>query len=247
MILELDAGNTFIKWRLLDATGRVDERGRFLTAEHSLNHWPTGLVERVTFVRASSVAGEQVNTALTQQLLSLTGLEIGFARTQAIQGEVRNSYADPSRMGVDRWMVMLAAWRDCQQACCIVDCGSAITVDYLSAQGQHLGGYIMPGLRLLKASLLHNTAQVLVDQSPASSFSSAPGTHTSAAVEQGVNLMFQALQEKIVSKLGADVRLYITGGDGELFHRLGGYGCYRADLVMDGLASAVPVKWDITD
>jgi len=246
MILELDAGNTFVKWRLLDAGGAVCERGRFLTAQRAAAQWPVMPAGRLRAIRASSVAGAQVDADLTQQLAGLTGMAVAFATTQAEQAGVRNSYAEPARMGVDRWMVMLAAWRDCQQACCIVDCGSAITVDYLSAEGQHQGGYIMPGLRLLKASLLANTAQVKVDQAVAG-FNTLPGTHTSAAVEQGVNLMFQALQEKIVAELAVDTRLYITGGDGELFQQLAGCGSYCAELVMDGLAGAIPDKQDITD
>ena len=151
---------------------------------------------------------------------------------------VRCIYPDCSRLGVDRWLVMLAAWNDCRAPCCIVDCGSAITVEYLDEGGRHEGGYIMPGLRLLKSSLLTNTAEILVDRT-AEGFSTEPGCHTSAAVEHGINLMFKALQEKILASLEPNMRLYITGGDGKIFHRLCGEGDYRPELVMDGLVWAL--------
>lgn len=238
MILELDAGNTFIKWRLLDLSGSVTERGRLLTAELSgYAGWPD---RTVCFARASSVAGVEVNQALSVSIRKHFGVSLCFATTQAAQAGVTNSYTDPSRMGVDRWMVMLAAWQECQRSCCIVDCGSAITVEYLQSDGGHQGGYIVPGLRLLKSGLLKNTAEIQVDRS-VEGFVTEPGRDTSAAVTQGINLMFVALQEKLLRELPADMPLYITGGDGELFWQLAGRGVYRAELVMDGLRYAQPV------
>ncbi|MDP1069535.1 type III pantothenate kinase, partial [Klebsiella pneumoniae] len=68
------------------------------------------------------------------------------------------------RMGVDRWLAMLAAWQRVGQSCWVVDCGSAITLDLLDAEGRHQGGYILPGLRLMQQSLLGNTAEVRVDR-----------------------------------------------------------------------------------
>lgn len=234
MILEIDAGNTFIKWRLLGEKGVVD-RGRFLTqSEWTVpDSWSA-----ISQARISSVAGEQVNQQLTALLERASSITPQFAETCAACAGVTNSYSEPKRMGVDRWLVMLAAYNDCGRACCIVDCGSAITVDYVADNGKHLGGYIIPGLRLMNKSLLANTAEIKVDQT-IEHFDLSPGTHTSSAVVHGVNYMFKALCEKIHSDLqsmGDDYRLYITGGDGELFHRLMGKGEYSPDLVMDGLA-----------
>lgn len=236
MILELDAGNTFIKWRLLGDEYQVVQRGRVLTAELAGYSWPQ---MTVSVIRVASVAGAERNAQLSAELQKVFAVAPLFARTAADQAGVTNSYEDPSRMGVDRWLVMLAAWQRCGRACCIVDCGSAITVEYLSDAGVHHGGYIVPGLRLLRSGLLKNTAEILVDRD-GGGFITAPGTHTSAAVEQGINLMFQALQEKLVAELPADMPLYITGGDGKLFHELAERGEYLPELVMDGLRYALP-------
>ena len=234
MILELDAGNTFIKWRLLDRN-QVCERGKFLTASDEWI-WPA-CCNHLTEVRVASVAGKDVNNRLIDQIKKLSACVPEFACTVGSVAGVVNSYSDPSRMGVDRWLAMLAAYSECKRACCIVDCGSAITVDYLSGDGQHLGGYIIPGLRLLNAALLQNTAEVIVDQD-IKAFDLSPGKNTSTAVTHGVNYLFDSLCQKICSELEVQSEpcaLYITGGDGALFHQLAGQGKFVPDLVMDGL------------
>lgn len=234
MILEIDAGNTFVKWRLLDGT-RVVERDRFSTMAPQ---WSMpGCWQGVDQVRIASVAGPAVNDRLKALLADCTSATLQFASTGRVQAGVTNSYDDPARMGVDRWLVMLAAFNDCKRACCIVDCGSAITVDYLSSDGCHQGGYIIPGLRLMNGALRTDTAEIVVDQT-IDDFSLLPGTHTSAAVVHGVNYLFNALCVQLCDELkldGQERELYITGGDGALFHQLAGWGKYEPDLVMDGL------------
>ncbi len=66
-------------------------------------------------------------------------------------------YSDPSRLGVDRWLAMLAAHAASTKACLVVDCGTALTIDKLTASGEHCGGYIIPGLALMRRSLEENT------------------------------------------------------------------------------------------
>ncbi|MGB0467271.1 MAG: type III pantothenate kinase [Pontibacterium sp.] len=239
MILEVDIGNTFLKWRVIQGS-RVLNRGRHLTADLAAvmpADWPDVVDE----VRVASVAGPAVAESMMMYSQTRWQRTPLFAKTQSEAAGVVNSYAEPSRMGVDRWLVMLAAFNDCQSGCCVVDCGSAITVDYLSGNGVHQGGFIIPGLRLMSGSLLSDTAQVRVDRS-VERFSLTPGCHTSEAVAHGINFAFKALQEKILNQLAASsesLALYITGGDGALFHELCGTGDYRPELVMDGLQWAV--------
>lgn len=234
MILDIDVGNTLLKWRTV-GSGAVVDRGRHptdrLTAEMPVD-WPA----QIDQVRISNVAGPAVAALLLAYCQARWGCQPEFAVTRAAAAGVVNSYSDPSRMGVDRWLAMLAAYNDCRHACCVVDCGSAITVDYLEDDGQHRGGFIIPGLRLMSESLQRNTAEVLVDRT-VDQFQVEPGQHTSAAVAHGINFAFKALQEKITSELGesADACLYITGGDGVLFHQLAGVGQLHTDLVMEGL------------
>lgn len=234
MILELDAGNTFIKWRLLNK-GVALQQGRLLTAEFSAQSPLTRLTD-LEKIRVASVAGDAVN----QKILNSFSSEFPkpqFAKSEAKCAGVTNSYADPSRMGVDRWLAMLAAYNRTGRACCVIDCGSAITIDYIADDGTHEGGYIMPGLRLMQQGLLSNTAEILVDRD-INHFDISPGRHTSAAVIHGINFQFEALAEKVASDLvqnEAKYHLCITGGDGGLFQELAHLGELIPELVMDGL------------
>ncbi|MBR9868803.1 MAG: type III pantothenate kinase [Oceanospirillales bacterium] len=228
-ILDLDAGNTFIKWQVFGTS----VRGRI--GHHQLDNevWP----ESVDRVRIASVAGERVNRSLRNFVQQRWRLQPEFAKTSASACGVVNSYADPSRMGVDRWLAILSAWQLARRACWIVDCGSAITVEQLSNDGQHLGGYIMPGLQLMGQNLLSNTAKVIVDHS-IEGFSSAPGVNTSEAVQHGLNLLLESLAENVMRRAG-DQPVYVTGGDGELFCTLADGATWCPDLVLDGLSLAL--------
>jgi type III pantothenate kinase len=236
MILEIDAGNTFIKWRVVGDEGAI-EAGR-LSAVELEGGVPDCWAVSLTAVRVSSVAGDRVNESIKRAVGNVQSMPVEFAKTEAVRANVVNSYEDPSRMGVDRWLAMLAAFNDCREPCCVVDCGSAITIDYVDGDGRHLGGYIMPGLQLMKKGLLSNTAEIDVDQS-ITNFDMSLGRHTSAAVIHGINYQFSALAEKVVADIernGNVAKLYVTGGDGELFCSVAGRGLHVPNLVMDGLA-----------
>ena len=194
MILEIDAGNTFIKWRLLDGDN-VTSRGKLFTGDKD---WklPSAWKE-ASSARIASVAGDELNCKLDAEVQKCCGESPVFAAATRQTAGVVNSYDDHSRMGVDRWLVMLAAYNDCNKACCIVDCGSAITVDYVAADGQHQGGYIIPGLRLMRGTLLQNTAEIIVDKD-LEGFDLTPGNDTSSAVTHGVNYLFDSLVDSLI-------------------------------------------------
>ena len=85
-----------------------------------------------------------------------------FAKVESSAAELRNGYEQPQQMGVDRWVAMLAAWERHHAAACIVDCGTAITLDVVSESGHHLGGVIAPGISLMHEALASRTAQLPV-------------------------------------------------------------------------------------
>lgn len=235
MILDIDVGNTFLKWRC-SAPGGAAIRGRLLT-ERLDDGMPAGWPENVDRVRVASVAGPVVAALISGYCRERWGLEPEFARAGRQTAGVTNSYPEPHRMGVDRWLAMLAAYNLGQGSCCVVDCGSAVTIDFVATDGRHLGGYIVPGLRLMAKSLLANTAEVVADRQ-LDRFDLAPGSDTSSAVFHGINFVFHAIQRQLLERLDRDYpgcRLLITGGDGELFRRLAGRGDYLPELVMDGL------------
>ena len=80
--------------------------------------------------------------------------------SQAEQCGVRSSYAEPAQLGADRWAALIGARRRYAGPCAVVNAGTTMTVDALSAEGIFLGGFIVPGLELMREALARNTAQL---------------------------------------------------------------------------------------
>lgn len=237
-ILDLDIGNTFVKWRYGDSQGRLPTRQLKISGLIAACSQPP---ERI---RLGSVAAEDQVKHLMHELGRHWGVPLEVAATTDFAAGVTNSYADPASMGVDRWLAMIAAYNEFSRPCCVVDCGSAITVDYIDASGQHLGGYIMPGARLLRAGLLSNTERIVVNERGCDWHHQGPGTDTNGAVNQGLNLILNAVANEIGSsitqRLGDQAVLVICGGDGEVFQKTVGKGLLRPNLVLDGLSYLLP-------
>lgn len=112
----------------------------------------------------SNVAGEEIASLTSQLLQEQSCVNYRFATTQTQQCGVRNGYRKPQQLGVDRWLAMLAAFhlpqRATGQSLCVVDCGTALTLDVLDATGRHLGGYIAPGLTAMREMLNQKLAHI---------------------------------------------------------------------------------------
>lgn len=241
MILELDVGNTRIKWRMLaaDSAEPVDEG--HVPGFDELIHLQA-LASPIDFVRMCSVRGGEVNRQIEGWLQSNHGIEVAQARVTQRCGGVTNQYADVNRLGIDRWLAMLGAYRRAQGACLIIDSGTAFTLDAIDATGLHLGGYIIPGLQLMRHSIEANTA---IRLSPDySERSSALGHSTDAAVFNGtVAALLGAIElqsRRLRDREG--VRIFFAGGDAELLHALAGIDGSEVlrSLVFEGLAIACP-------
>jgi len=128
MIIDIDAGNTALKWRLSD--GRPARRvllAELAQVAEALQGQP------VTGVRVSCVAGESVKQRLSDWAAQHWGVVARFAQPEKNFAGLKVAYAQPVRLGVDRWLAMLAARQRCAGAVCVIDCGSAITVDRVAA------------------------------------------------------------------------------------------------------------------
>ncbi len=216
MILLVDAGNTRIKW-LLWNNGQADRRGHLL--HKGLD--PSALgerlwqgVERPEQVWIANVAGAELAAALHTWMRRRWSLEARFAVVEAAGYGVSNAYQSPAQMGVDRWVAMLGARALLDRSCCIVDCGTAITVDALTAAGIHLGGVIFPGMQLMRTALYRDTRQI-----PAAAAGKATvfGRSTRDCVWGGTTLAVAAAIDGITERMaaampGASQRL-LTGGD----------------------------------
>jgi type III pantothenate kinase len=132
-------------------------------------------------ILASNVAGE----AMAQRLRAVCAAwncPVEFVTARSEQCGVRNGYRQPGSLGSDRWAALIAAWNHVHGACLVVNCGTATTVDALSAQGEFLGGLILPGVSLMQHSLATNTAQLMAEQGTLQDF---PRT-TADAIHSGM-------------------------------------------------------------
>lgn len=242
MILDLDAGNSRVKWRFVDTTGRTVAWGAMAAAGFSCAQLPRQTIERV---RVASVQAPARQQAMAAEIETALGVAAEFAETGHEALGVRNSYQDVSRMGVDRWLAMVASFQMAAGAVCVVDAGTSMTVDCLRDDGVHVGGYIVPGPDMMVSALYQGTDRVM-PYAPGLEAGTDPGTSTDAAVHNGILAMLVGLVNHALACLadgegGRRPALVVSGGGAEhLIDRLSATAQYRRDLVLDGLALANP-------
>jgi type III pantothenate kinase len=231
VILQLDLGNSALKWRCWGPEGAL-ARGSLPVAG------PLSLPElsgAPQDVWVASVAGPAANAELVDLVSQRWQLGAWFAQSEAFSLGVTNSYQEPSRMGVDRWLAMIAAWHRIGDAFCVVDAGSALTIDFVDASGCHRGGYIVPGVAMMERSLLGETARVRFDEAPRDRM--VPGTSTESAVFNGLQLAQVGAIALALDRFGQGEALVFTGGTGRQAQRLlARGGDFVEDLVLDGLS-----------
>ncbi len=233
MILEIDAGNSRIKWRFL-RNGKNIGHGVLLTRDIDELGADVESIGVPRLIRLSTVAGSQVSLAISA-LSQKWGCELFSAKTTTCEAGVLCGYRDPSTMGVDRWLAMISAYHRIGGACVVVDAGSAITVDVVSDKGMHQGGYILPGLGLMRESLRLGTSDVRVASITKADVSL--GLSTEEAVNHGALRMIVCLIESVAEETGAvPARVVLTGGDAGCLEPLLAVDVEVVpDLVLDGL------------
>ena len=164
MKLFVDVGNTALKWRRRGADGTVQGG-----AAHGRD-WPRALQAPLDAGAAgfeqiwvASVAGAEADERIGALIEARTGVPPRFYYSRQEDFGVSNCYPEPRRLGVDRWVALVECWQRFG-AGIIIDCGSALTIDAIDGEGRFLGGYIVPGLGMLRSALLRDTADVHVDQ-----------------------------------------------------------------------------------
>jgi len=235
-----DIGNTRLKAWACDRAGQVLAREAIAhegSPELSLHGLSAAFAEAPAFIGVSCVLGEENRAPWEEACRHRWGRAVEFARSQEQTAGVHNAYAEPERLGVDRWLGVLAV-ADGQHDYCVADCGTAMTIDVVTREREHLGGYILPGLALLSDSLIRNTRQVRVTQ--AGDESLAWGRHTSAAVLNGALLATVGAIEAACAHLredtGREPQLVLTGGDAARLSPLIRYPhCIETELLLIGL------------
>jgi len=243
--LLIDAGNSRLKWGLWDGTRVTD------VAYCPLKHDPGGAVrtlaaavpERIEAIIVANVAGPWVADALRRGLARVCNTPPRFVATSAHAHGVSCAYAEPAKLGVDRWVVVIAAHHLAQGPAMVVDAGTAVTVDVVTDGGQHLGGLILAGAELMARALYRDTSDIghaRVQLLPGHAHE-AFGRTTDEAVSFGAVWALVGAVERARTAarktLSAKPVLYVTGGNApQLLPYLAGQPEHRPTLLLEGLA-----------
>ncbi|MFY8274468.1 type III pantothenate kinase [Pseudoalteromonas sp. SSDWG2] len=224
MKLLVDAGNTAVKMMLAhddDTLGAV-----------SLQEVPWAHVEEVL---VSAVAD---SSALTQLLAiaAANGKTVHRASTSALWQQLHCAYDNYKTLGIDRWLAVIAGYGENPSGyTVVVDAGTALTIDVINDKHQHLGGYILSGLKLSEQSIVNRAQNVFsVEGLHAQPL---PGESTPEAVKNGAFIAALGAIEYVVQHTCKEQApmLLITGGDGLSLHMHLPHSTYRPHLVLEGL------------
>lgn len=252
--LLIDIGNTSLKWALRNGP----QLGPMTAARHFgalpidvIASWEQ--IAAVDQILVSSVGPDAVLDAVTAAAAAYWGCALTRVRTQARAHGVTIAYAEPSRLGVDRFLGLVAAHAlegsptdpgsagptavEPRAPTLIVDAGTAITFDGLLADGVHLGGQILPGITTMRSSLLQDTqlpSHHTHDHSDV--WAQDTGPAIAGASLQAPVALAERLMRQLEQRTGNPARLVLTGGDAERLAPFLPAAEHHPDLVLQGLA-----------
>ena len=249
MRLDLDFGNSAIKAQL-SLAAEIQPVALFSSVQHLMQHYADYPIEIIAVLPVA--ADRNLIIELNQWAQRKFNIHPVYAEVEHQACGVTCCYDEPGQLGADRWAAMIAAYNHQESADInrlVIDCGTAITLDWLDHTGHHLSGVIIPGLTAAYFALEQKTG--LRSDPPASNTNavSALGKKTpdtKAAVNFGIETMFNSFfrqQIQITERFFNGAYLvYLTGGDAHYFnHYLPADKLrYHADLTLQGLRLLLP-------
>jgi len=213
MNLLIDTGNTSLKYafyqnELLSKVERIQHSN--LEKHYFEQHW-----KGVDNIVISSVADKKISNFIAKQAKQLN-ISVTEVKTPKQKFGITVGYQNNTQLGVDRWLAILGTKQMYPQAnCLIIDLGTATTVDVLGSNGQHYGGWILPGLQTMQQSLFDKTANVKVDKSSIASIEFADNTSdnvVNGCLAALVGLVKVAIEQSLITYSTLD-QIILTGGD----------------------------------
>ena len=243
MKLMLDIGNSSVNWanekksKFIDQGSFVYDKKNF---ENSLEE-NIVLTKNITTILVSNVAGQEIFTSLDSWAKEHGCLKLWQPVVdEKFKGLNTNIYQTQD-IGVDRWLSMVACWEMHQSSLCVVNCGTALTIDLINVErgvGNHLGGYILPGVDLLQSTLIKNTKNInfSINSFPSIEYPS----DTKTAVNNGAFLALVSSIDRVVNGFKKDSgrlpKCIISGGNAKLIESLLEHKFeYIPNLVLHGL------------
>ena len=230
MNLLIDAGNTRIKWGLAQQ-GELIREGNL--AHSQVAELATLFAEQqITAIWGSLVAGDK----LRAEIEAVCPTPVRWVNSERERGGLRNHYRNIEEHGSDRWLAVLALHAQSPGDVVLASLGTALTVEALSAEGEYLGGLIVPGLRMMLDSLSTGTAGL---QRMPGVWSAFPQSTSEAMASGALDAMAGAitrLRERLAEHSGRPVSVVLTGGNAPLLLPLLAPPCQIMDnLVIRGL------------
>lgn len=255
MILLLDAGNTRLKWAVVDGENRAVASERVIVDQGSIDYHDGRanddrlrsalheIAAKFVFfeVWVSSVAGEQREAALAQLCTVLFGLPPTYVHVTAEACGITNHYHSIENLGVDRWVAAMGLYASLGVNRVIVDAGTAVTVDLVSSENVFMGGAILPGSRLMHDSLVGQTAGIKSDRQ---NVLTAIGRDTNECVNVGAKYGLAGAIDRVIGEFVATInnnrpwQIVMCGGDGLWLKNLVKTTLpisYEPNLIFDGL------------
>ena len=229
--LLLDAGNTRVKWK---KTGTEPAFGLCEYAQLKSLDWDS-LFSGVEVVLVACVGHQELlHEQLQQQVLARQNIQLHWIDQPRVDVPgFHHCYSHPERLGVDRWLAMLGARQHQSGNLLVIDAGTALTIDFLSADNHHDGGFIVPGLAMTRDALWQNTRRVIPWRDEQDEGQLVPGRDTRQCVSAGARRQQLSFVKSIMDDY-PEHSPFITGGDGDWLARTLGYP-YWPELVLDGL------------
>jgi len=239
VLLYMDIGNSEIKWatdqelvhNVMHRTSFTDLMGALLLFFEKID--PPQRVHISSVVRSTRL------DPLCGWIASQWGLVPVFAQTRMAELGITNGYRQPEQLGVDRWLGLLAAKIYAPSSpFLMVDCGTATTLDAVDRTGQHLGGLILPGLKLFQRCLQANTDLPLTE---GVDVNSGFATDTAQGIAAGAMLATTSAIEAMLGQVrdlcGEEVKCIVTGGfASQILPYLKSPSVLAPNLVLQGLA-----------
>jgi type III pantothenate kinase len=214
MRLLVDIGNTRTKYTF-------EQHGKLSAVKSERNEdindkWLESFTVSVKAIIVASVS-ETYLVDVFSEYANEKAIDFLNVKSEAERFGVISSYLQPTTLGIDRWLTLLAAntvYKN--ENVLIVDAGTATTIDLLDKSGMHLGGWILPGIDILFNSLLLNTSQILATQEHQVDLSF--GKSTSDGVNNACWAATLGFIEQSIKQANKQIsidKILLTGGNAE--------------------------------
>jgi type III pantothenate kinase len=229
MKVYMDAGNTFIKCIVGQANKQIPSSEFVRFPELFPPH------DQIDHLYISSVLNSGFYLFVSTYCQD-KGIEVSWVKTPSRGLGIQVGYDEPEQLGVDRFLAMAAAYDMCKRDCVVIDAGSAVTMDAVDVQGNHLGGVIIPGQKMMREALGMSPGISSVAGSDAGVFGKRTADGVTSGCLNAVQGGIRAILSQMKAELDDSVVVFATGGDASLVvESVGKEVRLCQNLVLDGL------------